>query len=551
MSTKMVLLCELFLCLSLYGGSWFSLLSMVDIVYIKWILFPVILLSPIVLYLFFKKISAPIVFIYLLLPAAAFYIIKLNAVWDGYLLLTNGIIERLNEFGFAVIPFATSGADAAVHVTMALTPVCTLSAAIIVFGVIKQYATLTVVFAVLPPLLGVALRIEPEPLPLLLLVLGCVCFFAFCVAGSDNRSPGPRKAWRIPGLTTIILSASVVVLCFLVLTSLFPANRYVPSLKTELLKEQLTASADALRYGNANSGTIYPLPFGDLKNTASAMYTENTALRVTMEKPRPLYLRTFTGSTYHHGKWGELPPNAYSGDYTGIFLWLQYNNFYPQIQLGQYLAFLEEAQTGKVTIDNIALNSKYLFAPYEALPGLFLDSENARFEKDNVILSKGLRGTRQYSFDACLPPVEDYAGADQAALQLDSIKNTSEYKKFIDSEKIYRNFVYNRYLQVSPEENKLLKDFFSEAALNTMKDSDRRIVVNMIRQHFSESFSYSLECIPQQQALISWRAFCVTGKGMRYILPPWPPCSCAQRVYRLAMSRATIYRLRTLTSILK
>jgi transglutaminase-like putative cysteine protease len=496
LGTKMVLLCELFLCLSLYGGSWFSLLSMVDIVFIKWILFPVILLSPIILYLLFKKMNAPIVFIYLLLPAAAFYVIKLNAVWDGYLLIANSIIERLNQLGFSVIPFATSGVDAAVHVTMALTPLCILSAAVIVFGVIKRHAIPTVVFAILPPLLGVALRIEPERLPLLLLVLGCVCFFAFCVAGSDNRSPEPRQAWRIPGITTIILSASVVVLCFLVLTWLFPAKRYVPSLKTELLKEQLIASADALRYENANSGTIYRLPFGDLKNASPAMYTENTALRVTMEKPRPLYLRTFTGSTYHHGKWGGLPPDAYSGDYTGIFLWLQYNNFYPQIQLGSYLALLEEAQTGRVTIDNIALSSKYIFAPYEALPGLSLGSESARFEKDDLILGKGLRGTRQYFFDACLPPVEDYAGTDQTALQLDSIKNTPEYKKFTDSEKVYRNFVYNRYLHVPPEEGKLLRDYFSEAALDTMKDSDRRVVVNMIRKYFSESFSYSLEVSP-------------------------------------------------------
>ncbi len=496
LGTKMVLLCEFFLCLSLCAGSWFSLLSMVDIVFTKWILFPVIVLSPAILYLLFKKISPYFVFIYLLLPAAAFYVLKLNAVWDGYLLIANGIIERLNQLGISVIPFATSGVDTAVHVTMALAPVCILSSAVIVFGVIKRYVILTEVFAVLLPLLGVALRIEPEPLPLFLLVLGCVCLLAFCVAGSEGRSQEPRQTWRIPGLTAIVLSASVVLLCFLVLAWLFPANHYVPSLKTEQLKEQLTASADALRYVNANSDTIYPLPFGDLKNAGSAMYTENTALRVTMEKPRPLYLRSFTGSTYHNGKWSSLSPDAYSDDYTGIFLWLHYNNFYPQLQLGSYLALLEEAQTGRVTIDNIALSSKYFFAPYEALPGLSLDSASARFEKDDTIFSHGLRGTRQYSFDACLPPIENYADADLAALQLDSIKGTSAYTKFVASERVYRSFVYHSYLQISPEEDSLLRDYFSETALDSMKDSDRRVVVNMIRKYFSESFSYSLEVSP-------------------------------------------------------
>jgi len=496
LGTKMVLLCEFFLCLALNAGSWFSLLSMVDIVFTRWILFPVIVLSPAILYLLLKKMSAYVVFIYLLLPTAAFYVLKLNAVWDGYLLIANGIIERLNQLGFSVIPFATSGIDAAVHVTMALAPVCILAAAVIVFGVIKRQVLLTAVFAALLPFLGIALRIEPEPLPLLPLVLGCVCFFAFCVAGPEGRSPEPRLAWRIPGLTAIVLSAAVVVLCFLVLAWLFPANSYVPSLKTEQLKEDITATVDALRYTNTNSDTIYPLPFGDLKNAGSAMYTENTALRVTMEKPRPLYLRSFTGSTYTDGKWGALSPDAYSGDYTGIFLWLQYNHFYPQLQLGSYLALMEDAQTGRVTIDNIALSSKSIFAPYEALPGLSLDSDSVRFEKDDAILSHGLRGTRQYSFNACLPPVEDYAGADPATLQLDSVKDTPAYKKFAASEKVYRNFVYNRYLQVSPEEDKLLRDYFSGAALDTMKDSDRRVVVNMIRKYFSESFSYSLEVSP-------------------------------------------------------
>jgi len=496
MGTKMVLLCEFFLCLALSAGSWFSLLSMVDIVFTRWILFPVIVLSPAILYLLFKKMSAYVVFIYLLLPAAAFYVLKLNAVWDGYLLIANGIIERLNQLGISVIPFATSGVDAAVHVTMALTPVCILSAAVIVFGVVKRQVLLTEVFAALLPLLGVAFHIEPEPLPLLLLVLGCVCFFAFCVAGPEIRSPEPRQAWRIPGLTAIVLSAAVVVLCFLALAWLFPANHYVPSLKTEQLKEDITATADALRYTNTNSDTIYPLPFGNLKNAGSAMYTENTALRVTMEKPRPLYLRSFTGNNYTDGKWGALSPDAYSGDYTGIFLWLQYNHFYPQLQLGSYLSLLEEAQTGKVTVDNLALSSKSIFAPYEALPGLALGSDSARFEKDDAILSQGLRGTRQYSFDTCLPPVEDYAGADPAALQLDSVKGTPAYKKFAASEKVYRNFVYNRYLQVSQEEDKLLRDYFSGAALDTMKDSDRRAVINMIRKYFSESFSYSLEISP-------------------------------------------------------
>lgn len=493
---NMMLIGELLLCIVLCTGSWFSLLSMVDIVYSGGILFPVILLSPAILQLLFRKMNAHIVFIYLLLPAAALYVLKYSAVWDGYLLIANGIIEHLNQLGFSIIPFITSGMNAALHVTMALTPMIIISAAVIVFGVMKRHAICTVVFIALVPLLGIALRFEPQPLPFLLLVLGCVCLFVSCGVGTEGRSPVRQQNWQIPGITAIVLSTSVVLLCFLVLILLFPANRYVPSFKTEQLKADITSSANALRYENGNSDTIYSLPFGNLKNAGSANYTENTVLRVTMEKPRPLYLRSFTGSIYNDGKWSGLSPQAYAGDYTGIFMWLHYNKFYPQIQLGTYLALLDGAQKGRITIDNIALSSKYIYAPYEAIPDPALKNESSHFQKDDAILCPGFLGTRQYSYNICLPPVEDYGSADTLALLSDNIKTTSQYSKFLKLEKVYRNFVYNRYLQIPSQDDKLLRDYFSGDALGTMKKSDRRVVVNMIRKYFAESFSYSLDVLP-------------------------------------------------------
>ncbi|OPX86446.1 MAG: Protein-glutamine gamma-glutamyltransferase [Pelotomaculum sp. PtaB.Bin104] len=492
-STITALLSELLLCLSLCAGSWFSLLSMIDIPYIGGILFPLILLSPAFLYLLFKKINVHLVFIYLLLPIAALYVLKLDAVWEGYLLIANGIIDRMSQLGFSVIPFETSGMDAAVHVTMAITPAFILSAAFIVFGVVKRLAVVTAVFAALMPLLGVAFRIEPEPLPFIFLILGCVSLFVFCVAGAENISSAYRQFRRIPGVPAIVLSAAVALLCFFVLILLFPAHRYVPSPKTEQLKEEIISSADDLRYKNSMGSTIHALPFGNLKHAGTVMYTENTVMRVTMEKPRPVYLRSFTGSTYDDGKWRGLPPDAYSGDYTGIFLWLHHNRFYPQLQLGTYLALLEQAQTGRVTIENIALSSKYIFTPYESLPGLSLNSERVSFQKDDAILSRGLLGARQYSFDICLPPVEDYGGADRSALLADRITDTPEYAKYVQFERVYRSFVYNRYLQIPPNADKLLRDYFLGDALETMKISNRRQVVNMLRKYFSESFSYSLD----------------------------------------------------------
>lgn len=495
---KMLLLCEFLLCFVLCFGSWFSLFSMVDIIYTRGILFSVIVLSPAILYLLLRKINAHIVFIYLLLLAASFYVLKYNMVWDGYLLVANGIIEHLNQVGFSVIPFVTSGMDAALHVIMALTPVCILSMAVIILGVIKRHAVFTAVFAAFLPFLCVAFRIGPEPLPFFLLVLGCVCLFAFCGVGAEGYSPVPRHIWGIPGIAAIVLSASIVLLCFLALTLLLPANRYVPSLKTEQIKDDITSSVNTLRYENNNSNTIYPLSRGDLKNACSVNYTENTVLRVTMEKPRPLYLRSFTGSTYNDGKWSDLLPDAYLGNYTGIFMWLHYNKFYPQTQLGTCLALLDEAQKGRIIIDNIALSSKYIYAPYEALPTLVLNAESAGFQKDDAILGHGLLGTRQYSFDICLSPVEDYGSSSTSAL-LDEIKDSPEYLKFVKSERVYRSFVYNRYLQIPPEDDKLLRDYFSGDAMETMKDSDLPMAVSIIRKYFSESFSYSLDVSPLTQ----------------------------------------------------
>ena len=81
--------------------------------------------------------------------------------------------------------------------------------------------------------------------------------------------------------------------------------------------EQLIASADALRYENANNWYHLPAPFWRSKNTSPAMYTENTALRVTMEK-RGLCICALYGQHLSSWQMGWTAPA--NGDYTGIFL---------------------------------------------------------------------------------------------------------------------------------------------------------------------------------------------------------------------------------------
>lgn len=191
-----------------------------------------------------------------------------------------------------------------------------------------------------------------------------------------------------------------------------------------------------LRYGdNANAG----LPDGDLREVGPRRTTRETVLQVTMQTPASYYLRGFTGEVYENNRWSTLDAETLypaSDD----FYWLHQDGFYAQAQLAGAAAagrpeLLETENT--ITVENIGLSRRYLYAPYELLPG------SAGLEASTVgdcgLRARGLFGQRSYTLSAGVGLVKQYQRINTALAQAQGDT------QFLRDEAAYNAFAYKNY----------------------------------------------------------------------------------------------------------
>lgn len=93
--------------------------------------------------------------------------------------------------------------------------------------------------------------------------------------------------------------------------------------------------------------------------------------KVTLAQPASYYLRGFVGENYDGSRWMPLSREALAEN-ADAFYWLHEGGFYGQTQLAQAAqtsapdAVTEENQ---ISVANIGASSRYLYAPYETMPG--------------------------------------------------------------------------------------------------------------------------------------------------------------------------------------
>ncbi|MBQ6752453.1 MAG: hypothetical protein IJR10_01605 [Clostridia bacterium] len=205
--------------------------------------------------------------------------------------------------------------------------------------------------------------------------------------------------------------------------------------------------------------------------------TSEVAFYITSnEDPKGLYFRTSTE---------VLDKKAYTGEYLGLLQYLAKDNYYPCAQLYPfYEKDIERTGSGtkllNITIENVSLSSKTLLVPYEVVID---DAFKKNSFSENFIVAKGIKGQRNYSYNAYKGTFVDYADSD---LEKWAVVDENE------SEMLYRKFVYDKYLSVP-------KDFdsspYSEFSGKRYKD-----VVFQVRKMFDEGtyedgFDYCTEAV--------------------------------------------------------
>ena len=107
----------------------------------------------------------------------------------------------------------------------------------------------------------------------------------------------------------------------------------------------------------------------------------------------------------------------------------------------------DRTQKNNITVKNTGGSSRYYYVPYELDSSADSGVQAALGEQkigDSTIIADGLRGQRQYTYQALLPQITKYPVYTTALLDADALDEAG--KNYQNLESYYNEFVYHTYL---------------------------------------------------------------------------------------------------------
>ena len=147
---------------------------------------------------------------------------------------------------------------------------------------------------------------------------------------------------------------------------------------------------------------------------------------------------------------------SYNGEHEGMLKWLKKKKFSSTYQYNLYQKLSKnDDQKQNVTINNVAANKKYLYTPYSINQS---DVTSSNIQKDLNLQSIALFGSKSYSYQetSSTSPSELMVGSDWL-----NNPNASQ-KEYLDTESIYRSFVYENYQTVDKGLEKTISRLFDQ-----------------------------------------------------------------------------------------
>lgn len=213
--------------------------------------------------------------------------------------------------------------------------------------------------------------------------------------------------------------------------------------------------------------------------------TENIVLDVRLSKPAGLYLRGFVGERYLKNAWTHLPPEQKAKSVTE-FSWLHSRDFYGQNQLSLVSDTLNSSgQEISVDIENKTGSAAFRYAPYELATG----EPDPQQIADADLPSTGLRGERAYSYALSSATVAEYEQL-RADITHAWQQGKSSAKTYLENEAVYRQFVYDNYLDVPAEPDSLIDSLWGSRQVDKNSVSfieAKTLVSDLLTQELSYS----------------------------------------------------------------
>lgn len=259
-------------------------------------------------------------------------------------------------------------------------------------------------------------------------------------------------------------------------------------------KERTMQAAEDLVYGKDT------LPEGDLEMADQLLSGKKEVLRVKTAQKKTLYLKGFVGSRYQGGKFTQLPKSAYKGEQSGMLKWLADMSFIPQNQYASYVGLESDSQIRKneVRVHNTGADRHYVYMPYSAAA---LPLIGVKENRDTNYVSDMLTGSRQYQYAEW---------SDTRPGELLYAKNwlqsphTEKQELYAEAENVYARFVYDNYLELSPQMERLLDDIFYQDDFLS-QDETVYDITQRIREVLTQRASYREKPeIPQGTDPVTW-----------------------------------------------
>ena len=177
------------------------------------------------------------------------------------------------------------------------------------------------------------------------------------------------SGWRKKGsLAPVMMSWAVsgTVACLLIAVAMLPGMQNWSAEIRESVHESIHESKYETKYTT--------LPEGDFSDYRKKEQKAKQALAVTMEDPKQLYLRGFTGAVFTGDSWEVLDTQALVKN-KDLLYWLNLNSFDQNAQFDAAAAYAG-LQQSTVTIQNIGACSFYRYVPFSIGKGAWAEAEN-------------------------------------------------------------------------------------------------------------------------------------------------------------------------------
>lgn len=259
---------------------------------------------------------------------------------------------------------------------------------------------------------------------------------------------------------------------------------------------------DGVRETRYGRDSVSNFPQGDLTEADSFVYSEDTALEITMTTPESLYLRGFVGSSLEDNRWQPTDKTTLY-EYADLFYWLHEDGFYATSQAAAAVAAAgEEKEVNTITVKNVGAAKEFVYTPYELTEG---DIGNAATRIGDVAPNpKDYEDTALVTYDTLSNVVRD---AGELATNLNTLAQNGDEAAldYLSRETAYRKFAYATALDVPKSAQSVLLSHFGEVDTEN-GHVDYEDAIQVVYDKLLTEITYNEECgaMPEDTDFLSY-----------------------------------------------